>query len=289
MSQIRTIEEIVQRTPDLPTIPAAALAVMRESQSDTSNASSMAKHIAQDQALAARVLRLANSAYYGLSGEVTDLQECVVVLGMRCIRNLAMVAATYPWLVRPLKGYGLEPKQMWTHSFGVAIAAQRIASETRAVDPDLAFTAGLLHNIGKVVLSVCLEKELGNVVSLAEAEGVPFDVAERKVLGFDHCEVGEYLGSMWNLPKPLNLAIRFHHDPNACSPESSLVDCVHVGDILTLTMGFGLGGDGLQYCYDEAAWERLKLDPEKIDEITLKFAEDYQSYEKMFEEMNRAA
>ncbi len=289
MSQTKSIEEIVRQTPDLPTIPAAALAVMRETESAISTASSVARHIAQDQALAARVLRLANSAYYGLSGEVTDLQECVVVLGMRCIRNLSMVAATYPWMVRPLQGYGLGPKQMWTHSFGVAIAAQRIASETRAVEPDLAFTAGLLHNIGKVALSICLEKELGKVVRLAEMAKISFDEAEKKVLGFDHCEVGEYLGRMWNLPKPLVLAIRYHHDPNACDPISPLVDCVHMGDILTLSMGFGLGGDGLQYCYDPSVCERLGLEASQIDEIALRFSEDYLAYERMFEEMNQAA
>lgn len=289
MSQSKSIEEIVRQTPDLPTIPAAALAVMRESESATSTANSVAKHIANDQALAARVLRLANSAYYGLAGEVTDLQECVVVLGMRCIRNLSMVAATYPWMIRPLKGYGLEPKQMWTHSFGVAVAAQRVAKETRAADPDLAFTAGLLHNIGKVVLSVCLEKELGKVVRLAEMSKISFDAAEKKVLGFDHCEVGEYLGRMWNLPKPLIAAIRYHHEPNACETPMPIVDCVHVGDVLTLTMGFGLGGDGLQYCYDESVWERLGLESEKVDEIALKFSEDYLAYEKMFEELSPAA
>src|SRR5690242_15728442 len=98
MSTTITIEEIVKKTPDLPSMPAAAIKVMRETESTTSSASSIAHILAQDQALSARVLRLANSAYYGLSRKVANLQESVIVLGMRCVRNLCLVASTYPWM-----------------------------------------------------------------------------------------------------------------------------------------------------------------------------------------------
>jgi len=284
-----SIEEIVAKTSDLPTMPAAALAVMREAESSTGTASTVARHIAQDQALAARVLRLSNSAYYGLSGEVTDLQEAVIVLGMRSVRNLAMVAATYPWMSRPLKGYCLGPKEMWTHSFGVAIAAQHIARRSRITDPDIAFTAGLLHNLGKVALSIWLENKIPVLISIANQEGITFDAVERKVLGYDHAEVGEFLGKRWNLPKPLLAAIRYHHSPNDCAPENPVVDCVHIGDFLTMSMGFGLGGDGLRYDFDQEAWTRLGLDSRNMDPIANDFVTAYQEYEKLFEEMNQAA
>lgn len=284
-----SIEEIVARTTDLPTMPAAALAVMREAESATGTASSVAHHIAQDQALAARVLRLSNSAYYGLSGEITDLQESVVVLGMRSVRNLAMVAATYPWMTKPLKGYCLGPKEMWTHSFGVAIAAQHLARRSKITDPDVAFTAGLLHNLGKVALSIWLENKIPVLISMANKEGLTFDAIERKVLGFDHAEVGEFLGKRWNLPKPLLAAIRYHHCPNECVPNNPVVDCVHIGDFLTMSMGFGLGGDGLRYDFEPDAWARLGLDPSNMDEIANGFVGAYQEYEKLFEAMNQAA
>jgi putative nucleotidyltransferase with HDIG domain len=287
VSSSLTIEDIVRKTPDLPTIPAAALAVMREADSSVSTAHSVAMQIAQDQALTARVLRLANSAYYGLSRQVVDLQEAVVVLGMRCVRNLAVVAATYPWMSKPLKGYMLAPKQMWTHSFGVAVAAQQIAKHTQCVNDETVFIAGLLHNIGKVALSIWLENKLPMMVNMAIKEDITFDDLERRLLGFDHADVGAFLGEQWNLPKVFIEAIHYHHRPNLCEPRSLIVDCVHLGDYLTMSMGFGLGGDGLRYDLAQEALERVKLDPADIEKLTVSFVKEYQRYESLFEEMSR--
>lgn len=282
-----TIEDIVRKTPDLPTIPAAALAVMREADSSVSTAHSVALQIAQDQALTARVLRLANSAYYGLSRQVVDLQEAVVVLGMRCVRNLAVVAATYPWMSKPLKGYLLAPKQMWTHSFGVAVAGQQVAKHTQCAPDETVFIAGLLHNIGKVALSIWLENKLPMMVNMAIKEDVTFDELERRLLGFDHADVGAYLGEQWNLPKIFIEAIQYHHQPNRCEPPNAIVDCVHIGDYLTMSMGFGLGGDGLRYDVAKEAMERINLNLADIEPITANFVVEYQRYESLFEEMSR--
>lgn len=284
MAQVLTLEEIVGRTSDLPSIPAAALKVMRASESATVTAGALAAMIAEDQSLSARVLRLANSAYYGLPRQVADLGEAVIVLGMRTVRNLAMVAATYPWLVRPLKGYDLGPRQMWLHSFGVAIGAQLVARLAKSRSEDLAFTAGLLHNIGKVVMSIWLEDKIGQMMKFAQAAQVPFDEAERKVFGYSHCEVGAYLAEQWNLPDRLVLAIRYHHDPDACIPPNDVVDAVHLGDFLTMSMGFGLGGDGMHYRLAEETLQRLGLRAEDLDQVIDDFVTSYERYESMLEE-----
>ncbi len=282
-----TIEDIVKKTTDLPTIPAAALKVMREAESATGTASAVAQAIAQDHALSARVLRLANSAYYGLSRQVLDLQEAVVVLGMRSVRNLAVVAATYPWMSKPIKGYDLGPRQMWAHSFGVAVASQLVARRTGKCSEDTAFTAGLLHNVGKVALSVWLENKLRAMQNMALRDNLSFDQVERKILGYDHADVGAYLGESWNLPEILVKTIRYHHRPNEVENYDPIVDCVHIGDFLTMSMGFGLGGDGLRYDISDDAIGRLTVEPNDLDEITLEFVESYHAYEKLFEEMNR--
>ena len=139
-----TLDDIVSRTSDLPTFSSAALEVMRLADSSTSKAEDIANLLAQDQALSVRVLRLSNSAYYGVSKTVTNLTEGVVVLSMRTVKNLAMVAATYPWMSKPVEGYGLGPMQLWNHSFGTALGAQTVAKLCGKCDPQLAFTAGLL-------------------------------------------------------------------------------------------------------------------------------------------------
>lgn len=280
-----TIEDILERTSDLPTIPAAALKVIRESDSSTSNAASIARTLSQDQALSVRVLRLANSAYYGMARRISNLQEAVVILGMKSVKNLALVASSYPWLSKPLKGYALGPKQLWTHSFGVAVGAQFVAERAKLDDDGTIFTAGLLSDIGKVALSVWLENKVTALYSLAVHQQLTFAEAEQKVLGFDHCEVGEHLAIGWNLPEEIVQAIRYHHEPNSALLHRNVVDCVHVGDYLTTAMGFGLGGDGLQYRFYEESLQRLNLATEDLDQVTDAFVTAYENYELLFEEL----
>lgn len=288
MGTVVTLEDIVAKTPDLPSFPAAAMKVLREAESSTSNASSIAQILAQDQALSARVLRLANSAYYGLTRKVSNLQESVVVLGTRCVRNLCMVAATYPWMSRSLDGYALGPRELWTHSFGTALGSQFIARFSKKCNEDLAFTAGLLHDIGKVALSVWLENKTLSVAKYASQADVTFDAAEKRILGFDHCQVGEHLAINWNLPEDIVAAIRWHHTPGAIENTPPLVDCVHLGIYMTMAMGLGLGGDGLQYEFCPDSFDRLGISATALDQIADEFLSAYAEYEQMFHELAAA-
>jgi len=235
--------------------------------------------------MSVRVLRLANSAFYGMSRKVSSLPEAVVVLGMRTVKNLAMVAATYPWMSKPLKGYDLAPMQLWHHSFGTALAAQTIAARTRKCDDQLAFTSGLLHDVGKVALSLWIGEKLKAIVYYAEREGIPFDEAEHRILGYDHTEVGEHLGKNWNLPEEVVLGIRWHHRPEGCKPYHPVVDCVHLGSTMAMTMGIGLGGDGLLYAFSDGCYVRLGLNPDDMDSITAEYVESFKKYESMFTAM----
>lgn len=285
MSHTITIQDIVRKTGDLPTIPAAAVRVMRETQNANASAASVAKILATDQALSAKVLRLANSAYYGLTRRVADLQEAVVILGMKSVKNLALVAGTYPWMSRPVTGYHLGPEQMWSHAFGTAVGAQLVARLSKRAPEDVAFTAGLLHDIGKVALSVWLENKMGAILLYANREGISFDAAERKILGYDHCQVGCYLAQEWNLPEEIALAALFHHDPAADKDRSVIVACVHVGDYLCSTMGFGLGGDGLLYRFEPETLKTLGIEPGDLDQVTDEFVMRYEEFESLFKEL----
>jgi HD-like signal output (HDOD) protein len=289
MPQVITIQDILQKTTDLPSMPAAAMAVMREAESSTSSAQSIARHLRQDQALSARVLRLANSSYYGLARQVSEVGEAVVVLGTRTVRHLCLVAASYPWLQRELKGYELAPAELWRHSFATAVASGVIATQSGKGDRDVCFTAGLLHNIGKVALSVWLEGKTTTLQLLAERADMSFDEVERRVLGFDHAQVGEAMCERWNLPRLLTQAIRWHHEPNLCDPTSYTVDVVHLADYLATTMGYGLGADGLRYRVYQDCFDRLGLQSDSLDEIIVEFLETYNREEKVFEEPRRRA
>lgn len=289
-NSILTLDEIIKKTSDLPSIPAAALRVIKLTDASSTTASKLAEIIAQDQSMSVRVLRLANSAFYGLSRKVGDLSEAVIILGMRTVRNLAMVASTYPWMIRPLRGYALGPKQLWTHSFGVAIGAQLVAKRARLMDEEAIFTAGLLHDIGKVALSIWLENKLTGLLTLATNENLTFDEAERQVLGYDHQDVGARLGEIWNLPDAIVAAISFHHRPDEATDHRQTVDCVHIADYMTMAMGFGLGGDGLSYRFSPNSLERLGLTESDLDSLTDDFVTQYERAEDlMMQEQGAAA
>jgi HD-like signal output (HDOD) protein len=110
---------------------------------------------------------------------------------------------------------------------------------------------------------------------------------ERKILGYDHAEVGAYLGESWNLPESLVNPIRYHHQPNLCATPDPVVDAVHVADFLTMSLGLGLGGDGLRYDFETDAMDRLKLTALEIDYLTADFVAAYEAYSKVLEEMDR--
>lgn len=280
-----TVHDIVAKTSDLPTLSATAALVIRQTYDSEIGAAKIAETLGQDQALSIRVLRLANSAYYGLPRKVNTLTEAVVLLGMRTVRDLALVASTFPWLSRPLKGYELGPRELWRHSFAVAVGAKTIARAANLPNDGVAFTAGLLQDVGKVALSMWLEGKLAVLGNYAVREGIRFDEAERRTIGFDHAEVGAAMAETWNLPQEIIDVIRYHHEPDACPTPDRLIDAVHVADYLAASMGYGLGIDGLQYGVSEQALDRLKLRLEDLDPMTDEFVNACSAYSALLEDL----
>lgn len=228
-----SVKKFVEDTNDLPVMPAPILRVMHLAGEPTSSASQLAEAICAEPALAGRVLRFANSAYYGMAGQVTTIQGGVVLLGIKTVRNLAMVAASHCWF-----GEGAEAaahKESWDHAIGVAAAANALAALKCPELANEAFCSGLLHDIGKLVLSVRLGDTHEVIVQrAAEQKMTPYE-AETSVLGFNHAELGFELGKKWNLPERLLQTIRYHHEPNSLDPTSQLVDIVHIADVLYWT------------------------------------------------------
>lgn len=283
-----TLDDILAKTTDLPSMPAAALGAIRESENPHATSQSIAAHILNDSALSSRILRLANSSFYGLSRNVGSISEAVTILGTKTVRNLCLIASTYPWLNKPYDGYELGPKALWRHSLAVATGSQLVADHCGITRGDSVFTAGLLHDLGKTVLSVWIEKKIQAMQLLAERDGVTFDEVERRVLGYDHCQVGAHLAERWNLPIGLVDVIRFHHQPSECPRRTPLLDCVHLGDYLSMAMGVGLGGDGLRYSFDEQALSNLGLAPSELELLAFEFVNNLEAQEKKLEGMNES-
>ncbi|MER3472461.1 MAG: hydrolase [Armatimonadota bacterium] len=261
------LQQLVHTIRDLPALPEVVVRVMRLAEDPRSDAQSIARVIATDQAMAARVLRLANSAFYGLPRRVSTLSEAVVILGFRTIKNLAIAASTFELLNREIAGYWLQRGELWRHSLACAIGAQLIAQRVRLPVTEEAFVGGLLHDIGKVAINLFVREQFDQIMEHALQERIPFVEAEQAVLGFNHAMAGALIAEKWNLPPSLVSVIRYHHQPSQMPEADMLVCVVHLADILSITLGIGIGGDGLYYTLEEGTMARLGLEQPDIDTL----------------------
>lgn len=237
--------------------------------------------ISQDQSLTASVLRLANSAYYGFPRRISTVTEAIILLGFNAIRGLVLAASVHDVLNREMSGYALGQGELWRHSYACGIGARIIARRVKFPIIDQAFTAGLLHDIGKVVLNFFLQDVYQEVTRRIEKEKVPFMVAEATVLGFDHAAVGARVAEAWNLPVELAEPIAYHHQPMAAPNHRRLAAIVHVSDAICIMMGIGLGIDGLCYPLDPQALELLELDQAAVEQVMSQLADglvDWQDF-----------
>ena len=262
----KRLDNLIRQVQDLPSLPIAVTRVMQLTNDPKAGLSDVAHALASDQGLAARVLKLANSAYYGSSRRIGTVSEAVVILGMRTTRNLTLATSCQDMLEREVQGYFLPRGALWRHSLACAAAAQNLARRAHFRGTEEAFVAGLLHDIGKVVMSAYLKAEFAQVLTRVAKGRLTFSDAEREVLGFDDAEVGARLLERWNLPSTLVTAVRYHHAPSQ-APESPLAALVHVADTICLTLGIGLGVDGMAYTLDPNALAMLHLTEDDFEQI----------------------
>ncbi|GAB1399207.1 HDOD domain-containing protein [Aminivibrio sp.] len=252
---------ILSKIKDIKSFPQFVVETMRKLNDPDSSAQDVAASLSRDEGLVIRTLKLANSAAYGISREISSLTEAIALLGYKNISNIVLSASVYTVMDKALSGYALDRGTLWRHSLTVAYASRFIAQRTGRTPPEEAYVSGLLHDIGKVVLNDYVRFGYGIILRLVEDENVSFLDAEHRVLGFDHAAVGALLVEKWNLPEAYKYAVAHHHTPNDLKDPryQAGVDVVHLANSLCLMLGVGLGADGLQnYLYPEVL-ERLEI------------------------------
>jgi len=240
----------------LPALPQAVLDAQQMLQREDSDGLACAALLARDAGLAARVLRVANSPFYGRPGRVGSLAEAVVVLGRRTLGALLTGLAVRG----PFEGVGaagLDLAQFWRHAFGTALAAQALA-RLRGEDDAQAFSAGLLHDIGRLVLAVHAPQALAAAQALARAEDLATADAEQRVMGLDHGLVGGLIAEHWRFPPAVAAAIVGHHRGVGAAAEP-LADLVQAADALTHALDLSAADDERVPDTDPALWLRLQL------------------------------
>lgn len=237
----------------LPSLPGVVSELLSSFANDDVDVDQVARQISHDQALAARVLRVANSSFYGLQSKVGTIQEAVVVLGFRAVRSMVL-AVGMSGLLRADRCIGFDAPAYQRHCVGVGMAAWNLA-EKAGINRDLAFTGGLLHDIGKLALAANFPLEYAEVLAYRHKHDCFLVVAERDLLGMDHAEIGGMLAEAWHFPRALYQAVAEHHAPAAATADS-LANLIHVADVTSYALGLVPAADDMVMPLDRAAWER---------------------------------
>ncbi len=262
------MKEILARIEALPPMPSVAVRLLEAAQDPQVDLGAVARWLEQDASMTANLLRLCNSPFYGLRKEVTSVRQASSLLGMKQVVQIALTVLSSRYLSSGQAGYGLAAGELWKSSVGAAIAAELLAIEAAYPHPATAYTAGLLEDIGKIVLAEFVAEALPKIWAAAEA-GVGFEDAERQAVGMSHSEVGGLLLSRWGFPPALVESVQTHHRPGEAKLDPSLANIAHVADALMMTMGVGLGADGLAYLLDADALSALGLAEERQMESVL--------------------
>jgi HD-like signal output (HDOD) protein len=281
-AKILTLKSKILRSlvelPPMPNIILKARQIMGDPASSLKDLSGVIEH---DQAIVARVLALANSAYYGLSGLVSSIQHASILLGQKTLGELITIAASSRLLSKKLKGYQLNPGDLWKHSLAVALGSKIIAEKQNPAQVEDAFIAGLLHDAGKIILDPYVaqhHKAFKKRLSGGQQGNVE---AEKEILGFDHAEVMSRAARFWRYPKSQAAAIRYHHYP-LLAGDCDLAFIIHLADFAAKQAGFYAGTMTTLPAIDPQVLGRLGFQQQQVKAIT---AEITASVEKLATEL----
>jgi HD-like signal output (HDOD) protein len=255
--------KILNSIKDLPPMPKIIYKAREVMANPISGFKEIAEVIETDQAIAAKVLQVSNSAYYGLSGMVSSIHQATVVLGHKTLEQLITLVSATSLLGSHLKGYRMGSGTLWQHSLAVALCSRFIANDRAPALENDAFSVGLIHDAGKLALDRYLLERKTQVDQVLKT-GATFLEVEKQVLGFDHTQLASDLCTKWRLPENHVSAMRFHHDPSA-SNGNQLAYIVHTANHVAQQSGVGSSMDASLYQLDPNALDFLTLDEEDLE------------------------
>lgn len=266
-----TLNNIVSKVNDMPVLPNRINKIIELTENPDSTIEDLEKEILKDQSLTSKILRLANSAYYGYPRKINTVSQATILLGFQTIKSMTLASTMSKMMAHELKGYALGENDLWTQSQTCAIISRHIAKEVKFSNPEAAYVGGLLRDIGKTILNHYVEKEYNAIVNKVEFGEVSFLEAEEEILGFNHAQVGEKIAEKWNFPGNLVEIIGYHHTPEKSIINPTLVSIVHIADAITMMMGVSIGADGMTYDFSPFAIETLKeLGPNSLEQLISK-------------------
>jgi HD-like signal output (HDOD) protein len=219
-----------------------------------------------DPALTTRLLKIVNSPYYGFPSQINTISRAITIVGTRELHHMVL-ATTVMHSFSGIPSSLINMTEFWKHSLACAITAKTLAKKLGQKSTESFFIAGLLHNIGSLILYQSLPELAREAINSAKFGHEVLHQAEKRLLGFDHTEVGEALVKKWRLPESLGCVARHHHTPSQTTGHELAVNIVHVADILVSSVPFGHSGDEHVPPLDETAWSSLNIDEADVPEL----------------------
>jgi putative nucleotidyltransferase with HDIG domain len=260
------LSHIMTQVKSFPGMPATAARLMPLLQNPDASASKIEDILKYDPGLTANILKLTNSAYFGLPSRVSSVRQAIMLLGWKRLLQLVMTMCMSALMKKPVPGYDLPRGELWRHSVAVSVAADLLVKSLSISDADEVFTAALLHDIGKLVLGDYVQEDLEKIEGMV-TKGISFEVAEFVVLGTNHATIGARILQNWSLPQELVNAVSWHHDPENCNHYCLLSDVVHIANIVGRRVGFRKGRDGQALEPSLEVAERLGVNQGHIDAL----------------------
>jgi len=256
---------------NLPTLPQVATRLMGMINNPLTSASDVAFVVGQDLSLSAKVLRLANSAFYGIPRSITNIHNAIVILGLKVINTMVLSITVFDMFPEERTNNPLfDRKAFWLHSLSCGLIAKFLAPRIKKVvlfDPEEAFCAGLLHDIGKVVMEQYLHEDFHRALNHGTVKKLTMFDAENELLGYSHTDIAEYLTETWNLPTEIRQTLIYHHTPQESPQCYDIVALCHIADWLCYETGIIIKEGFTPPTLDKQTIERLKLLPDDIEQI----------------------
>ena len=258
ISELRPVLEIGKRVTEITSNPNSSLA-------------ELADIIKYDQAITANLLRICNSAYFGLKKKIASIKQAVTYLGLNKVASLIVLGDSADNLKKAQIGYGLDEGELWRYSVSSALIAEDLAEKKRLNNISLIFTSALLKDIGKVILSTYVKESFEDINKAVQNRGLTFIDAEKEVIGIDHAELGARVAERWNFNPAMVDIIRNHHDPDKAPPDDLSIPIVYLADSICMMIGIGVGSDGLAYRYHQDIVDRLNFSDIDIQKTIANF------------------
>jgi len=268
MLETDEIFDKIKRVKHFPTLPEVVSYVTELLDNPRVTAREVGDVISQDIAISAKVLKLVNSSFYGFQKSIDTISQAIVVLGFKALKNTVLGVGIINSFPEIDSQTGFNEKGFWLHSVGVATSAKAIAEASGHENPEQVFIAGLLHDVGKLLLAIAFPDVTSGIIKSAQDKKMTFSEAEKEVMSSNHGLIGKWLLERWNFPEDLQEVVRFHHNPiRASDAHQEITDMVCAGDTLCRALEMGNPGDTGISELPEGVWDRLKFSTNRVDSL----------------------